>query len=202
MDAAVQCESATSSRLEGAYRQYGQMAYFVALKILGKPDLAEEAVQEAFLRACRASASFDTGREMAPWIATIARRVAVDILRREQRRRHVDINNAPNEPALVSVCPGIEQAFNVWQTRQAIDSLPLDERTIVELQYRWGCTQQEIAEKLRLPIGTVKSRSFRAHHRLLDQLGHLREGVVAGNRWPPRRFQAKRRPSSSTTGNL
>ena len=66
----------------------------------------------------------------------------------------------------------------VWHVRRAIDALPDDEATIVRLQHLDGLTHAEIAEKLGIALGTVKSRSHRAHHKLAARLGHLREPVA------------------------
>ena len=151
------------------------MVYAVAFKQLGNRELAEEAVQEAFVRAWRAAESFDCDKEIGPRLATISRRVAIDIHRRERRHQHLHLDNATNESALVLLPMGIEQAYAIWETRQAIDELGEDERRIVELQHRYGFTHQEISKRLGVPIGTVKSRSHRAHRHLAIRLGHLGE---------------------------
>ena len=72
---------------------------------------------------------------------------------------------------------GPEQAYDAWEVRQAIDALPADEREVVRLQHLEGLTHAEIAERLGVPLGTVKSRSFRAHQRLAIALSALREGL-------------------------
>ena len=64
----------------------------------------------------------------------------------------------------------------VWRVRRAIDTLPVDEATIVRLQHLNGMTHNEISEKLGIAVGTVKSRSHRAHGKLVSLLGHLRSG--------------------------
>ena len=61
--------------------------------------------------------------------------------------------------------------------RSAIDTLPAEEREIVRLQHLEELTHTEVAERLGVPVGTVKSRSFRAHKRLASMLGHLREAA-------------------------
>jgi RNA polymerase sigma factor (sigma-70 family) len=62
----------------------------------------------------------------------------------------------------------------VWQVRREIEALPADEATIVRLQHIDGMTHREISEKLGVALGTVKSRSHRAHRALAELLGHLR----------------------------
>ena len=78
---------------------------------------------------------------------------------------------------MISLPPEAEQIYDVWEVRRAVDELPDDEREVVRLQHFEGLTHVEIAERLELPLGTVKSRSHRAHKRLAGGLGHLREVV-------------------------
>ena len=66
----------------------------------------------------------------------------------------------------------------MWHVRRAIEELPADEAAIVRMQHLDGMTHTEISEKLDIPVGTVKSRSHRAHQKLATLLGHLRESVV------------------------
>ena len=97
---------------------------------------AEEAVQQAFLQAWRSASSFETGRDLAPWLATITRRVAIDIQRREARRPASALDDAdPGDPALIALPPSEEQVWDAAQVRLAIDALPDDEREIVRLQH-------------------------------------------------------------------
>ncbi len=162
------------------YDQFGRLVFTIANRILGNRSLAEEATQQTFVQAWRGAASFDTGRELGPWLATIARRVAVDIHRRESRRATVSIEDAsPRDSALITMPPSVDQIYHVWQVREAVDALPPDEREIVRLQHLDQLTHGEIAERLGMPLGTVKSRSFRAHKLLADRLGHLREAPSA-----------------------
>ena len=158
------------------YRSYGRLVYGVAYRVLGNRGLAEEATQQTFLKAWRAAASLDDDREMVPWLATIARRVAIDVHRSEAHRSAAPLESvAPADPALVSRPEEAEALYDVWEVRQAVAELPAEEQEIVRLQHFEGLTHTEIAERLELAPGTVKSRSFRAHKRLAAELGHLRE---------------------------
>jgi len=159
------------------YRAYGRIVFAVTLRTLGDRGLAEEATQQTFVQAWRAAASFDAERELGPWLATIARRVAIDIHRREARRPASALSDvATDHPAVVTLPQDVEQVFDAWQVRSAVDALAPDEREVVRLQHLEGLTHTEIAEQLGIPIGTVKSRSYRAHRVLAGRLGHLREG--------------------------
>lgn len=163
------------------YRQYGRLVFTVAMRILANRQLAEDATQQTFVQAWRAASTFDVDRDPAPWLATIARRVAIDIQRSEARRPATSLEvAAADEPALVSQPPSAEAVWETWQVRAAIDALHPDEREIVRLQHIEGHSQSEIAERLGLAVGTVKSRSFRAHQHLATRLSHLREPIDDG----------------------
>jgi RNA polymerase sigma factor (sigma-70 family) len=158
------------------YEQYGRLVFTVALRALGDRHLAEDATQQTFVQAWRAAAQFEPNRELAPWLATIARRVAIDMLRRSARRPATSIEVANvADSALVTMPPSAESIWETWQVRTAIDELDPGERDIVRLQHLDGFTHSEIAERLGVPVGTVKSRSFRAHTRLATRLRHLRD---------------------------
>src|SRR5262249_37656195 len=83
------------------YRAYGRLVYAVAYRVLRNAGLAEEATQQTFLNAWRAASSLDENRELAPWLATIARRAAIDVQRSEARRSADPLESvAPADPAL------------------------------------------------------------------------------------------------------
>lgn len=158
------------------YAGFGRLVFAVAHRVLGDRGLADEATQQTFVQAWRASSSFEEGRDPAPWLATIARRVAIDIQRREQRRPATALDDAPpGDSAMVTTSPSAEQLWATWEVRAAIEALAPEERRIVQLQHLQGFTHQEIADELGIAVGTVKSRSFRAHRTLAVRLRHLRE---------------------------
>jgi RNA polymerase sigma-70 factor (ECF subfamily) len=162
--------------VRSVYRSHGRLVYAVAYKVLGNRDLAEEATQQTFLKAWRAAQSFDESRELGPWLAAIARRVAIDLYRREAVRSADPIESVPvGDPALVSTPHSAEAIYDVWAVREAVAELPSDEQEVIRLQHLEGFTHTQIADRLGVAVGTVKSRSFRAHKRLADLLGHLRE---------------------------
>jgi RNA polymerase sigma-70 factor (ECF subfamily) len=155
------------------YRAYGAFVHAVAYRALGSRELAEEATQQTFVKAWRAAGTFDSARELGPWLATIARRTAIDLHRHAVRRP-----TEPLEDAAVEGLPdGVDAALAVWAVRAAIEELPPLEREVVRLQDLESLTQAEIGARLGVPVGTIKSRSFRAHRRLADRLGHLRDMV-------------------------
>lgn len=153
------------------YREFARPMFAVAFNTLRNPGLAEEAVQQAFLQAWRAAASFDPRRSIAPWLYTITRRVAIDIYRRE--RRHANHDGLEHDVA--ELPPGFETAWTVWEVRKALDEMPSDERAVLEATHFLGLTHDQAAERLGVPVGTIKSRSHRAHRRMASLLAHLEE---------------------------
>ncbi|MGZ4311969.1 MAG: RNA polymerase sigma factor [Solirubrobacteraceae bacterium] len=106
----------------------------------------------------------------------IARRTAIDVYRRESLRAGAPLDAVPaDDPAVVTTPESVESMYETWEVRQAVGDLPDDEREIVRLQHFEGMTHGQIADRLGVAVGTVKSRSFRAHRRLATALGHLRE---------------------------
>lgn len=169
--------------------RFGGLVFAVANRVLDDRAAAEDVAQQTFVQAWRHADSFEPGRDFAPWLATIARRTAIDTVRREQRRPASTLDDAdPTQAALVTLPPSAEQIETVWAVRDAIESLDESDREIVRLHYVEGYTHSEIAELLDIPLGTVKSRTHRAHRKLARRLNRLRPddaGEPANEREPP-----------------
>ena len=162
--------------VRAVYSRFSGLVMAIAMRVLRDHSAAEEAVQLTFLQAWRNADSFAPGSDLAPWLATIARRAAIDIQRREGRRPTSRLDDAdPTEAALITMPPSEERAWEAGQVRLAIDLLASDQREIVRMQHLQGFTHQQIADRLAVAVGTVKSRSFRAHSALAAALAHLRE---------------------------
>jgi RNA polymerase sigma factor (sigma-70 family) len=162
--------------VRAVYRTYGNLVFATARRILTDRGLCEEATQQTFLKAWRAASSIDPERDLAPWLATIAKRVSIDIYRRETQRSARPLESVPaDDPALISPALAIENVSDVWEVRRAVSLLPDDEREVIRAQHFEGLTHAQIADRLGISVGTVKSRSFRAHRRLASELGHLRQ---------------------------
>lgn len=160
--------------VRAVYRAYGRLVYAVAYRLLGNHSLSEEATQQTFVKAWRASRRLDTNRELGPWLATIARHAAIDLHRRDARHSVAPLDEvAPHEPALVSQPTNIETVTDAWEVRQAVSTLPTEDRQVVRMQHFEGLTHAQIAQRLGVPLGTVKSRSYRAHKRLATALAHV-----------------------------
>lgn len=153
--------------LRAVYERYSGAVFTVTLGILGDRELAADAAQLTFVKAWQGAGRFDPERELAPWIYAIARRAAIDVYRRE--RRHA--GTTEHDPPVSG--PHLEDLWEAYQVRIAVDRLDPDEREVIRLSHFEGLTHAEIAERLGIPIGTVKSRSHRAHGRLATFLEHL-----------------------------
>ncbi len=158
------------------YRDYGRAVYTVAYSSLHDHGLAEEAVQQTFLQAWRAAGRFDGGRDPGPWLYAIARRVAVDLYRRE--RRHRGRQPLDEQTDVAALPQTFENTWEAWEIRLALDKMPKDQRRVIEATHFLGLTHEETAASLDVPVGTVKSRSHRAHRKLADLLAHLEEATA------------------------
>ena len=157
--------------LAALYDRYGRQAYALALRILRDPALAQDAVQDAFLAVWRTAPSYDPARGApSTWLMTLVHRRAVDLVRREDRRRAAPRADAP-VPAGDATDEAVEVRDQRARVRLALDVLTPAEREALELAYYGGLSQSEIAERLGVPLGTVKSRMFAGLARLRDALG-------------------------------
>jgi RNA polymerase sigma-70 factor (ECF subfamily) len=153
------------------YKRYARAVLGLALRRLGDRGRAEDAVQDAFASVWRAARSYRRERgPVAPWLYAVARNAIAD----RGRAR----NEPPAEPVdRPSDAPGppdhAEQSWVAWRVHRALEQLPEGERTVLELAY-WGeLSQSEIADRLGIPLGTVKTRTRSGLRRLADHLEDL-----------------------------
>jgi RNA polymerase sigma factor (sigma-70 family) len=161
---------ADESALGELYDRYGRVAYGLALRVVRDRALAEDAVQEAFLAVWRSAGSFlaEQGKP-STWILTLVHRRAVDLVRREERRRAEPLENVAQPTGEATD----EEAWLRAQrqvVQEALRKLPHDQREAIELAYYGGFTQSELAERLGQPLGTIKSRMFTGLRRLRELL--------------------------------
>ena len=168
------------------YDRVGRVAYGIALRVLRDERLAEDAVQEGFLGVWRTADRFLPERAKATtWIFTHVHRRAVDIVRREERRRAEPLEAGARPHA---TDPGGSAEDAAWlgferdRVQAALRSLPDTQREAIELAYYGGYSQSELAERLGLPLGTIKSRMFAGLARLREVLD---EAESEGS-WTPR----------------
>lgn len=159
--------------LEDLYRLFGRSVFSLALGILKDPRSAEEVTQEVFLSVWRSARDFDPQRGRArTWILSLAHHKSVDALRRQRLR-----TTEPLAETLADDRDVAEQAMKAVdgaRVRDALLALPKTQREVLTLAYYIGYTQREIAEKLGLPLGTVKTR-------MRDGLIRLRERFRAAD---------------------
>jgi RNA polymerase sigma-70 factor, ECF subfamily len=145
--------------LRALYRRYEGRLYGLGLRLLGDPGLAEELVQETFVRVWQGADRFDPARgSVRGLVFTIARRVAIDLWRRPSSRAL-----GPEPPELAADDRAAEQVLLAITVRDAMMSLSPAHREVLELVYDDDLKLADIAARLDVPLGTVKTR---AHHAL------------------------------------
>jgi RNA polymerase sigma-70 factor, ECF subfamily len=164
------------------YDRFGRVAYGLALRVLRDEKLAEDAVQEAFLTAWRNADRFMPERAKAStWLLTFVHRRAVDLVRREDRRRAERLPDG-HSAAQESAEDNAWLRFERERVQAALKQLPDQQREALELAYYGGFTQSELAERLGQPVGTIKSRMFAGLARLRELLAEPGPGETA---WKP-----------------
>jgi RNA polymerase sigma-70 factor, ECF subfamily len=163
------------------YDRYGAAAYALARRIVRDPALAEDAVQEAFLAVWRSAGGFVPERaSAASWIMTLVHRRAVDLVRREQRRRADPLpDDAAERTTEASAADAVWLRLERERVQAALQQLPDQQRETLELAYYGGFTQSELAERLGRPLGTIKTQMRAA----LASLGELMETVSGEESW-------------------
>jgi RNA polymerase sigma factor (sigma-70 family) len=153
------------------YDRFGKIAWSLALRILRDEALAEDAVQEAFLAAWRTAPRFMPERASArTWLLTLVHRRAVDVVRREERRRGEPLEAAPELVGEAGADASALLRLERERVQRALKRLPDREREAIELAYYGGFSQAELAERLGQPLGTIKSRMFTGLARLRELL--------------------------------
>jgi RNA polymerase sigma-70 factor (ECF subfamily) len=154
--------------------------YNIAYRMAGQRDVAQSLAQETFLRAFKALDTFDLNRPFGPWLHRIATNLSINWVKRarlptvsietpskfdEAEPEPMDIPDSSAEPAGRFAHTEMQA-----ELRQAIMSLPADYRSVIELRHFQELNYEEIANSLTIPVGTVKTRLFRARRMLRDRL--------------------------------
>ena len=149
------------------YGRYARRVYGLGLRLLGDRGLAEDLVQETFLRLWRSAPRFDPGRAtVRTFLFTIARRAAIDLWRRCGDRLEAvgyEIEPLVDDDAFEALLVSLD-------VREALDELSAKHHEVLELHYRGDLTQQQISEQLDVPLGTVKTRTYHALRALKRKL--------------------------------
>jgi RNA polymerase sigma-70 factor, ECF subfamily len=156
------------------YDRYGGMSYRLILRMVRDEGIAQDLVQETFLRAWNRAAAFDAERGAAgPWLLAIARNRAIDYLRAQGRRNQNLLEwNEAEHPGLFADFP--DEALNLdlaRQVKRALEGLSSQQREAIELAYFEGLSQSEIANRMGQPLGTVKTWTRRAIQQMRQTLG-------------------------------
>jgi len=147
--------------LQDLYDRYRTMAYSIALRITTDPSLAEDVVQDAFLGVWRNASRYVEGRgSVKTWLLSIVHHRAIDAIRRRKPTTALPEREDTPPPSLTLPDLWSEVAGNLDRAEiaTAMKTLSDVQREAIELAYWGGLTQQEIAERTKAPLGTVKSR--------------------------------------------
>lgn len=146
----------SQSALAELYDRYSGIVYAVALRVLGDAGAAEDVLQDVFLQLWRNPGAFDAARgSLGAWLAVITRNRAIDLLRR--RKPETDI-----EDVILSVAPDLAAAADrsraAEKVRGVLNTMPVSQRSALEMAYFEGMSHSEIASKTGEPLGTIKTR--------------------------------------------
>jgi RNA polymerase sigma-70 factor (ECF subfamily) len=161
--------------LSELYDRYSRTVFGVGLKILGDRSLADELVQEVFLKVWRSSHTFDPSRgSFSTWLYRVTRSVALDIYRKRAHRvRPVpdgDSHLATERDSSAGPQEVVDESWLSWRVSGALEMLDAPHREVIDLAYFGGLTQREISERTGVPLGTVKTRTASAYKRLRNEL--------------------------------
>jgi RNA polymerase sigma-70 factor, ECF subfamily len=164
------------------YDRYSRTVFGVGLKILGDRSLAEELVQEVFLKVWRSSGTFDPSRgSFSTWLYRVTRSVALDLYRKRAHRvRPVSDGDAyvgsARDPS-AGPQEVVDESWLSWWVSRALEVLDAPHREVIDLAYFGGLSQREISERTGVPLGTVKTRTASAYKSLRKEL------AVQGTSW-------------------
>ena len=193
-----QCLAGDQAAWEAIVRQNWRKVFNVAYKFVGRHDEAEDLTQDIFLKIFKALHTFDRRANFQTWIISISRNLCIDHYRSVRKERQTiarDVDATTLQPATHERGPQAlaEHQDLRAQLRVALDALPKTLRTAVVLRDLQELSYQEIADRLGLPEGTVKSRINRGRIELAHQLRRLQEHQPVR----PRRRGAARRTGVS-----
>jgi RNA polymerase sigma-70 factor (ECF subfamily) len=163
------------SGLRAAYAAHGGELYRAARRSLGDDHLAEEAVQETFLRAWRAADRYDERLgSLRTWLFAILRNTVIDLTRADAARPLRALRDPRDDVDRAAEVDELDRALLAWQVEEALRRLSDDHRTVLVAVHLQGRPLAAVAAELRIPVGTVKSRAYyalRALRVVLEELG-------------------------------
>ena len=156
------------------YDRHGRLVYSLALRVLRDQGDAEDVVQEVFSQAWRQASRYESTRgQVVAWLMNLARSRAIDRLRSRRARPETVANDVEADRILDHAPPIDEQlalSDQAERIRAAVEQLSLLQRVAIELAFYEGLTHVEIAERLELPLGTVKTRIRQGLSKLKERL--------------------------------
>src|SRR5829696_4667991 len=157
------------------YERYSRTVFGVGLRTLGDRSLAEELVQEVFLKVWRSARTFDPSRgSFSTWLYRVTRSVAVDLYRKRANRVRPVPDGAPHIATTRDSSAGpqeiADESWLSWRVSRALEMLDAPRREVIDLAYFGGLTQREISERTGVPLGTVKTRTASAYRSLRKEL--------------------------------
>ena len=162
------------SAFEQLYDRHSRAVYGLILRILQQAGTAEEVVQDVFLQLWRNAEHYDESRgPFLPWLLTLARNRALDTLRlksERQRRREDQTEELPPVVTAPEFEKQLDEKRRAEKVRALIGALQPQQKRAIELAYFEGLSHSEIAEKMREPLGTVKSWIRNGLLRLKEEL--------------------------------
>ncbi len=173
-----------STAMAELYARYGGTVFALAVRILGDRQLAEDVAQEVFLAVWNNAVGFDPDRgKLRTLLMTRTHGRCVDIIRSRNARsgREAKVSDDRSRPLPDAVDHEITALTDAEMVRRAVDGLPLDERTVLQLAYFGANTYREVAAILSLPEGTVKTRMRSALKRLRAELSEPFFGTPVRN---------------------
>ncbi len=156
------------------YDRYGRLVYSLIIRVVRDAAIAEDLVQETFLRVWNRAQGLDAERgSIGPWLLAVARNRAIDYLRSTagRERKAVEFEETDHPALFCDMEPGILQSDKTRRVKAAMEKLAPNYREVMQLAYFEGLSQSEMAQRLGQPLGTVKTWVRTALKSLRDELG-------------------------------
>jgi RNA polymerase sigma-70 factor (ECF subfamily) len=186
LDALIQrCLAGDQDAWAQIVRQHWRKVFNIAYKFTGKHDEAEDLTQDVFLKIFKSLNTFDQRANFQTWLVSVSRNLCIDHYRSVRKERETidrDVDAGELTPAAQTISPiaALEQADRVTLLKKAMAQLPPTLRSAVLLRDIQELSYQEIADRLHLPEGTVKSRINRGRTELARQIRRLRDELETG----------------------
>jgi len=174
-DLAERLQQRNPAALGELYDRYGKLVYSLIYRVVRDVGVAEDLVQETFLRVWNRTRSFDAERgALGPWLLAVARNRAIDYVRSsggKMARGALELEYAEQPAVFVNFEAGLLSQDRARRVRAALERLNGNQRQVIELAYFEGLSQSEMAKRMGQPLGTVKTWVRTAQKNLREDLG-------------------------------